>query len=111
MRFYTSLLFVTGLCFLCSTNISIAQDNAAEWQRYYGGHLADEIQMTMQSMQGELIAVGATKSKLFKGEDVLFRVLDENGQVIIKQNFGGKKNDAANAFVQIYRIEVDGLSW
>ena len=102
MRTYTSSLSLTVFLLLFSISFINAQDNASEWQRYYGGNLADEIQMTMQSMQGELIAVGTTKSKLFKGEDVLFRILDDNGEVIIKQNFGGKKNDAASAFVQTY---------
>lgn len=79
-----------------------AQNSTARWERFYGGIMRDDLRTVIENGAGDLVAVGMTKSKLFRGEDVLLRVLDERGAVKIKQNFGGKKNDGANAMIPAF---------
>lgn len=71
------------------------------WERFYGGTRTDEITTVFENRQGELIALGKTKSKNYKKEDVLFRILNQQGEVKLKHNFGGRKDDGANAAIPL----------
>ena len=95
---YTITILLLSIYYL----VLSAQTNTLLWERHYGGANHDAITTTFENMQGTLVAVGKTGSKLFKKEEVLLRFLDKEGQVLVKQNFGGKKNDAANAAIQLY---------
>lgn len=73
-----------------------------DWERFYGGIRSDEITTVFENNKSELIAIGKTKSKNFKKEDVLFRILNQDGEVQLKHNFGGKKDDGANAAIPLF---------
>lgn len=86
--------------FLCLIAFNgFAQKTA--WERFYGGTRSDEITTVFENRQGALIAIGKTKSKNFKKEDVLFRILNQQGEVQLKYNFGGSKDDGSNAAIPL----------
>ena len=87
------------LCAIPSLNAQIAD---TLWQRFYGGTKMDEIRSVTENLRGEIVCAGITKSKKHRKEDVLIRILDQEGRVRIMDNFGGKKNDGANKIIATY---------
>lgn len=65
------------------------------WEQHFGGFKADEAVSAIEDMHNRIVIVGVTKSKAFRGEDVLIRIVDQNGKTLVKQNIGGRKDDRA----------------
>ena len=74
-----------------------------KWEKPFGGARNDDAQMAIENLSGGITAIGNTKSKSYRGNDIYMLILDQQGNTVVNErNHGGRKDDGANAIVQTY---------
>jgi hypothetical protein len=73
---------------------------AKSWQRTYGGSKNDGASSIQQTKDGGYIVAGYTKSFGAGGSDVYIIKLDENGNIVWEETYGGRNDDGASSIQQ-----------
>ncbi|MCF8245996.1 MAG: caspase family protein [Saprospiraceae bacterium] len=95
-------LYTTALLLALPAMLCCQQMPAEKWNKRFGGNRYDDFQMAIETIEGGIAAVGNTRSKAYRNNDVLLVVTDENGGEMLNVNFGGTADDGASAIVQAF---------
>jgi len=80
--------------------IKLDEDGNKVWEKTYGGSSSDYAYSIQQTKEGGYIVAGWTSSFGSGGRDVYIIKLDENGNKLWEETFGGSYNDEAYSIQQ-----------
>jgi hypothetical protein len=95
-----------GLLGIPSTAFSQALPGV--WDRTYGGAGDDAADSIVALADGGLVVAGETRSKGVGGHDMWMLRLDEAGNVVWDQTYGGAKHDSASSIVALADVPFTG---
>ncbi len=81
------------------------------WSKNYGGKQTDVVNDLIETADGSFVMVGYTESFGNGGADMLVMKVDASGNEQWRRNYGGDRNDAAEAIVQTAGGELAIAGW
>jgi len=103
MKIYSVLFSILSLI-LCplflSGQIEKNLPGSIIWEKDYGGNKGDVFYSGMQNRKGDLTMVGSTRSFSYGGRDAYIVILDQAGEKVHENHFGGSKNEEVYAVAQ-----------
>ena len=71
-----------------------------QWEKVIGGGMDDEGFSVLQAKDGNFVIAGYTRSRGSGGSDVYLLKVDQNGNPLWQQTYGGQADDFGNALLE-----------